>query len=128
MKTQSKAQLVKHNSNLAIELENRSKTIAGLKVKLAKQKDLLDLCGKKAAGYEQQIQTLQIDKKIQDKVIVQVSEELQARDHSLRTLESDHAQDMLGTSHLLDKHKQDLYNEQIKATAYMTVIKALHDH
>jgi len=128
MMKQSKAQLVKHNSNLAVELENHSKTITGLKIKLAKQRGLLDLCGKKAANYEHQIQNLQIDKKIQDKIIAQVNEELQARDHSLRVLESDHAQEVLGTSHILDKHKQDLYNEQIKSTAYMTVIKALHDH
>ncbi len=52
--------------------------------------------------------------------------ELKEREHRLQMIDSDHAQEVMGYQHLIDKHKRNLYDEQIKSTAYMTVIKSLH--
>ncbi len=82
----------------------------------------------RAAGFETQIKELNADSATYRGRIEHLEGELKEREHRIRTIEADYSQESLGNQHLLDKLKQELYNEQIKSTAYMTVIRELHNH
>ena len=79
--------------------------------------------GSRAAGFETQIDELQNTINKLRGHLEHSQEELREREHRIRTIEADYSQESLGNQHLLDRLKQKLYNEQIKSTAYMTVIR-----
>ena len=83
--------------------------------------------GARAAGFESQIDELNADSATYRSRIEYLENELQEREQSLRTLESDMTAIELGHSRQIDTLKQDLYNEQVKSTAYLTVIKTLNE-
>lgn len=86
-----------------------------------------DSMGARAAGFESQIDELNTDSATYRARIEYLENELQEREHYLRTLEADMASVELGHSRQIDTLKQDLYNEQLKSTAYLTVIKTLNE-
>ena len=86
-----------------------------------------DSMGARAAGFESQIDELNADSATYRSRIEYLENELQEREQSLRTLESDMTAIELGHSRQIDTLKQDLYNEQVKSTAYLTVIKTLNE-
>ena len=86
-----------------------------------------DSMGARAAGFESQIDKLNADSATYRSRIEYLENELQEREQSLRTLESDMTAIELGHSRQIDTLKQDLYNEQVKSTAYLTVIKTLNE-
>jgi chromosome segregation ATPase len=92
--------------------------------KLHKENDSM---GARAAGFESQIEELNADSTTLVARIEYLENELQEREHYLRTLEADMASVELGHSRQIDTLKQDLYNEQLKSTAYLTVIKTLNE-
>lgn len=120
MKVLTKPQLTKKLAAEVDRNEQHTKTIE----KLHKENDSM---GARAAGFESQIEELNADSATYKARIEYLEVELQDREHSLRTLESDMAAAELGYSRQLDTLKQDLYNEQLKSTAYLTVIKTLNE-
>ena len=86
-----------------------------------------DSMGARAAGFESQIDELNADSATYRSRIEYLENELQEREQSLPTLESDMTAIELGHSRQIDTLKQDLYNEQVKSTAYLTVIKSLNE-
>ena len=86
-----------------------------------------DSMGARAAGFESQIDELNADSATYRSRIEYLENELQEREQSLRTLESDMTAIELGHSRQIATLKQDLYNEQVKSTAYLTVIKTLNE-
>lgn len=134
MKVLTKAELKKgqrtlmvQNSKLSDKLEieiEQNKNQADAIEKLHKENDSM---GARAAGFESQIEELNADSTTLVARIEYLENELQEREHYLRTLEADMASVELGHSRQIDTLKQDLYNEQLKSTAYLTVIKTLNE-
>lgn len=86
-----------------------------------------DAMGARAAGFESQIEELNADSATYRDRIEYLENELKEREQSLRALESDMTAVELGNNREMDTLKQDLYNEQLKSTAYLTVIKTLNE-
>ena len=120
MKVLTKPQLAK---KLAAQVDRNEQNIK-LIGKLHKENDSM---GARAAGFESQIEELNTDSATYRARIEYLENELQEREQSLHTLESDITGIELGHSRQIDTLKQDLYNEQLKSTAYLTVIKTLNE-
>ena len=135
MKVLTKAELKKGQKTLMVQ---NSKLSDKLEIEIEQNKNQADAIetlridnesmGARAAGFESQIDILNNDCAVFRQRIEYLENELKEREHRIHTLEADMAAMELGHSRHIDTFKQDLYNEQLKSTAYLTVIKALHEH
>ena len=115
--------LEKENTDMRRELDNKSADIAKLRrLDVTRAEAAADEIGRQAAGFESQIDGLNRALKSAQNAIEHINAELEERESTIAL----HVQDTNTTSNQFNDLKQQLYNEQIKSTAYMSVIKELH--